>query len=136
MSSTGGVNITTAFGNNTKFNSKSRKGCSECKRKRVKCDEAKPVCERCRKARHADLCDYNLKLSWTEGRPFKKRKTDTEVGSSSLILHQYQRGHGSLHGGSLVGDELHASYAGQEETLPLPLDLRESQASIQGTEGR
>lgn len=62
---------------NTKSNTKSRKGCSECKRKRVKCDEAKPVCSRCQRSKHADLCDYNLKLSWTQGRPFKKRRLDT-----------------------------------------------------------
>lgn len=52
--------------------SKSRTGCAECKRKRVKCDEAKPVCGRCR--RYPDRCDYGLKLSWTQGRPFKKKK--------------------------------------------------------------
>lgn len=64
-----------------KLNTKSRTGCSACKRKRVKCDEAKPVCTRCQKSRNADACDYSLTLSWTQGRPFKKRKLD--VSSSS-----------------------------------------------------
>lgn len=50
--------------------SKSRTGCTECKRKRVKCDEGKPVCGKCN--RHPDRCSYALKLSWTQGRPFKK----------------------------------------------------------------
>jgi hypothetical protein len=50
--------------------SKSRTGCSECKRKRVKCDEGKPSCGRCK--RFPDRCSYELKLSWTQGRPFKK----------------------------------------------------------------
>lgn len=50
--------------------SKSRTGCSECKRKRVKCDEGKPHCGRCK--RYPDRCSYELKLSWTQGRPFKK----------------------------------------------------------------
>lgn len=59
-----------------KLNTKSRTGCSACKRKRVKCDEAKPVCTRCQKSRIADTCDYSLTLSWTQGRPFKKRKLD------------------------------------------------------------
>jgi hypothetical protein len=50
--------------------SKSRTGCSECKRKRVKCDEGKPCCGRCKK--FPEKCSYELKLSWTQGRPFKK----------------------------------------------------------------
>ena len=53
--------------------SKSRTGCSECKRKRVKCDEGKPHCGRCK--RYPDRCSYELKLSWTQGRPFKKPRT-------------------------------------------------------------
>lgn len=43
----------------------------------MKCDEAKPVCARCR--RYPELCDYGLKLSWTQGRPFKKRKTSANL---------------------------------------------------------
>jgi hypothetical protein len=58
----------TSGGNNN--GSKSRTGCSECKRKRVKCDEGKPSCGRCK--RFPDRCSYELKLSWTQGRPFKK----------------------------------------------------------------
>ena len=50
--------------------SKSRTGCSECKRKRIKCTEEKPTCSRC--SRHPERCSYALKLSWTQGRPFKK----------------------------------------------------------------
>lgn len=53
--------------------SKSRTGCSECKRKRVKCDEGKPSCGRCK--RYPERCSYELKLSWTQGRPFKKPRT-------------------------------------------------------------
>jgi len=53
--------------------SKSRTGCSECKRKRVKCDEGKPHCGRCK--RYPERCSYELKLSWTQGRPFKKPRT-------------------------------------------------------------
>ncbi|KAI4727900.1 hypothetical protein E4T49_04343 [Aureobasidium sp. EXF-10728] len=64
--------------------SKSRTGCSECKRKRVKCDEGKPSCGRCK--RHPERCSYELKLSWTQGRPFKKPRTKepwvTNLGAS------------------------------------------------------
>ncbi|CAD0112531.1 unnamed protein product [Aureobasidium uvarum] len=64
--------------------SKSRMGCSECKRKRVKCDEGKPSCGRCK--RYPERCSYELKLSWTQGRPFKKPRTKepwvTNLGAS------------------------------------------------------
>lgn len=36
----------------------------------MKCDEGKPSCGRCK--RHPERCSYELKLSWTQGRPFKK----------------------------------------------------------------
>ncbi|KAJ5109710.1 hypothetical protein N7532_002355 [Penicillium argentinense] len=40
---------------------KSRHGCLECKRRRVKCDEARPVCSNCAK-RHAE-CEYGSSSS-------------------------------------------------------------------------
>jgi hypothetical protein len=60
----------TSGGGSGSSGSKSRTGCSECKRKRVKCDEGKPNCGRCK--RFPERCSYELKLSWTQGRPFKK----------------------------------------------------------------
>lgn len=41
-----------------KYHQKSRNGCSTCKKRRVKCDEAKPECDKCK---HMDLvCGYLL----------------------------------------------------------------------------
>ena len=97
--------------NGSRHNTKSRKGCSECKRKRVKCDETKPACVRCQKARSADLCDYNLKLSWTQGRPFKKRKLDGTVGSPEVLSTEFvftaddrRNSHNASRGGSPLQD--------------------------------
>ncbi|KAG7196190.1 uncharacterized protein KQ657_000202 [Scheffersomyces spartinae] len=45
-----------------KFHLKSRSGCSTCKKRRVKCDETKPICKRCEKTKIA--CGYT-----TEGYP-------------------------------------------------------------------
>lgn len=39
----------------------------------MKCDEGKPNCGRCK--RYPERCSYELKLSWTQGRPFKKPRT-------------------------------------------------------------
>ncbi|CAG8280401.1 unnamed protein product [Penicillium nalgiovense] len=37
---------------------KSRHGCSSCKRRRVKCDETRPVCKNCRRREDEDTCVY------------------------------------------------------------------------------
>lgn len=73
--------------------SKTRSGCVECKRRKVKvsrryyelwyfafanlmphlkCDEEKPTCARCRS--RSVRCTYEFRLSWTQGRPFQKRR--------------------------------------------------------------
>ncbi|CAX42979.1 fungal zinc cluster transcription factor, putative [Candida dubliniensis CD36] len=53
---------------------RSRNGCHNCKRSKIKCDENKPICSYCFKTNA--ICDYSLKLTWG-GRPYKdinKRK--------------------------------------------------------------
>lgn len=44
---------------------RSRNGCRNCKRLRIKCDENKPRCKNCVK-RQVHLCDYSLVLKWEE----------------------------------------------------------------------
>jgi hypothetical protein len=46
-----------------KFHKKSRKGCATCKRRRVKCDEARPICGNCE--RMAIQCVYLIPESTT-----------------------------------------------------------------------
>ncbi|KAJ5287794.1 hypothetical protein N7478_003480 [Penicillium angulare] len=59
-----------------------RTGCVECKRRRIKCDEGKPICVRCK--HRPEKCKYEFKLSWTGGRPFKNRpQTDSQSSSQS-----------------------------------------------------
>lgn len=48
---------------------RSRNGCKNCKRMKVKCDENKPKCTNCIKKK-IEKCDYSLVLKWG-GRPFK-----------------------------------------------------------------
>ncbi|KAL2012225.1 hypothetical protein VTN00DRAFT_4943 [Thermoascus crustaceus] len=56
---------------------KSRLGCRNCKRRRVKCDEVKPNCGNC--LRHSIDCDYNLNPESSSTTP----STEEEVTSTS-----------------------------------------------------
>lgn len=53
---------------------RSRGGCHNCKRLKIKCDEFKPICHNC--VKYKATCDYSLKLSWG-GRPYKKPRLDS-----------------------------------------------------------
>ena len=47
---------------------RSRFGCWQCKKRKVKCGEEKPVCKNCQKTR--EPCDYSIQLKWTtDARP-------------------------------------------------------------------
>ncbi|KAJ5580212.1 uncharacterized protein N7459_006197 [Penicillium hispanicum] len=61
---------------------KSRHGCVECKRRRVKCDEARPTCSNCAK-RHAE-CEYgsSSSLLWANEEPLA-RHSSRASGSDS-----------------------------------------------------
>ncbi|CCH46599.1 Lysine biosynthesis regulatory protein [Wickerhamomyces ciferrii] len=52
---------------------RSRFGCHNCKRLKVKCDETKPSCLLCQKSNKK--CDYSVQLTWG-GRPYKKKKVN------------------------------------------------------------
>ncbi|SCU86094.1 LAMI_0D00386g1_1 [Lachancea mirantina] len=54
---------------------RSRGGCKNCKRSKIKCDETKPKCLNCLK-KGSTNCDYSIVLVWG-GRPFKSRKRRT-----------------------------------------------------------
>lgn len=50
---------------------RSRLGCHQCKRFKIKCNEERPKCANC--IRIGKPCDYSLKLTWG-GRPFKNKE--------------------------------------------------------------
>lgn len=60
-----------------KFTDYSRKGCQECKRAHIKCDEKLPVCTRCKKRKTE--CNYPTNLFFQSS----NSKTKTENGDSS-----------------------------------------------------
>lgn len=59
---------------------RSRLGCRECKRLKMKCDELKPSCTRC--SRKGKFCDYSMTLTWG-GRPYKKPKEEVMMKISN-----------------------------------------------------
>ncbi|KAJ5757113.1 uncharacterized protein N7511_007295 [Penicillium nucicola] len=63
---------------------KSRHGCVECKRRRVKCDETRPSCTNCAK-RHAD-CEYEsaTSLLWANEEAARSRASGSESGQQDL----------------------------------------------------
>ncbi|PVH85486.1 hypothetical protein DL98DRAFT_511538 [Cadophora sp. DSE1049] len=62
-----------------KPHTKSRNGCGQCKRRKVKCDERGPKCSNCSKWR--DLCDYEL-FGLPTCSPAGKRKASSDSQSS------------------------------------------------------
>lgn len=56
---------------------RSRNGCHNCKRLKIKCDECKPKCSYCIKT--DTKCDYSMKLTWG-GRPYKNETKRNKLG--------------------------------------------------------
>lgn len=77
---------------------RSRGGCHNCKRLKVKCDEQKPTCGNCE--RNSTECDYSLKLSWG-GRPYKKPRIESSNYSVTTALPEQ---HGEDDDEEQVGD--------------------------------
>lgn len=67
-----------------KYHSKSKKGCVTCKKRRVKCDEAKPACFNC--VRMKLECGYLE--DGDASAPKKQKKTDAETSSSTSQTQQ------------------------------------------------
>ncbi|TVY82767.1 Thiamine biosynthesis regulatory protein [Lachnellula suecica] len=60
---------------------RSRTGCWPCKTRKVKCDEARPICVNCQ--RQGETCDYSIRLNW-EGRGKKKADSPTFGGFGQM----------------------------------------------------
>ncbi|KAL4991783.1 hypothetical protein BDW68DRAFT_184686 [Aspergillus falconensis] len=74
---------------------KSRHGCLECKRRRVKCDESRPICANC--ARRQAACEYDSSgpLRWMTDEPSRSPRTlsDRQPAPPSpdfSLLHQFR----------------------------------------------
>lgn len=65
-----------------KFHLKSRKGCSTCKKRRVKCDEAKPLCNNC--VRMKLVCGY-LDDAGDHGPSSKRQKAHVKSEDDLLV---------------------------------------------------
>lgn len=74
---------------NDRKNYRSRAGCAECKRRRVKCDETFPVCLRCQ--RRGDVCEAAPRLrKWQMESPWiatgQKEERPIEVDASDIEI--------------------------------------------------
>ncbi|KAF2022349.1 hypothetical protein BU24DRAFT_43513 [Aaosphaeria arxii CBS 175.79] len=58
------------------------KGCSTCRRRRIKCDQARPICERCR--RHGLACDGPRDLTIVEWRTLEPVTTAIKPGGPAF----------------------------------------------------
>lgn len=65
-----------------KFHLKSRKGCSTCKKRRVKCDEAKPLCNNCLRMKLS--CGY-VEDGGDHGPPSKKLKPEVKSEDEQVL---------------------------------------------------
>ncbi|EWY83717.1 hypothetical protein FOYG_13514 [Fusarium oxysporum NRRL 32931] len=77
---------------------RSRAGCVRCRRRRQKCDESKPSCDRCVEA--GSICKYEVTLSWG-GRAFAK-------STFGKCLHDIKRTDNALTGNGFVYSTTHA----------------------------
>lgn len=77
-----------------KYHSKSRKGCSTCKKRRVKCDESKPACNNCVRMKltcgyvddHDEPDDKRVKLEEPHTQQVTPEKTPTPRSSAASLL--------------------------------------------------
>lgn len=80
-------------------------GCWTCRRRRVKCDQEKPICQRCRQLR-VECEGYGVRLQWVAYNP------DSSGDSSGLVEDQQARPHGARASrSSLAGLTLAARHA-------------------------
>ncbi|KAF5652008.1 cytochrome P450 monooxygenase 4ac1 [Fusarium sp. NRRL 25303] len=77
---------------------RSRGGCVRCRRRRQKCDESKPSCDRCVEA--GSICKYEVTLSWG-GRSFAK-------STFGKCLHDIKRTDNTTTGNGFVYSTTHA----------------------------
>lgn len=104
--------------------SRSRTGCRCCKKSKVKCDEARPVCGNC--LRSGKSCDYSLKLTWG-GRPYKVPRVEKLNPIASLSRSQLAAGAGGSGVAPAAAKAVKASCSpAPENTLQLPQPPRSS----------
>ncbi|CDR45914.1 CYFA0S20e01750g1_1 [Cyberlindnera fabianii] len=87
------------MGQQKAYSARSRRGCVTCKRRRVKCDEQRPICLRCDKL--GIKCEFQgINLTWedeahqrgiTFGRSLKARTARAKNSSSEITLFEHYK---------------------------------------------
>lgn len=111
---------------------RSRNGCHNCKKQKIKCNEVKPTCSYCLKT--GVKCDYSLKLTWG-GRPYKKvRKLNTDYTTISFESKHTEPSPAKLKEKSVLEDNLQFVVEGFEKVIPQDNSLKIVQSSSLETE--
>ncbi|KAF2845665.1 hypothetical protein T440DRAFT_258828 [Plenodomus tracheiphilus IPT5] len=97
---------------------KSKSGCTDCKRRRVKCDERRPRCDNCRKRNV--LCSYSV-FDLTPKLPTTSPSRDVRLGSYIRVFSSRQREPpGSVFGHGLLSDDVRNGLVRQISDSELP----------------
>lgn len=65
---------------------RSRQGCTECRRRRRKCDEAKPICGQC--STYSRACIYAFKVVWSDGLRSNRAPLDHRPQPRELVAEE------------------------------------------------
>ncbi|WVQ95837.1 hypothetical protein IAU59_002936 [Kwoniella sp. CBS 9459] len=66
-----------------RFHRRSRNGCQHCKKRRVRCDEARPVCGNCVRKKEEHLCQYTFSTTSGIADPSPSTSASTPLHSAS-----------------------------------------------------
>ncbi|KAL4804688.1 hypothetical protein BDV18DRAFT_26830 [Aspergillus unguis] len=100
-----------------KRQSRSRKGCPECRRRRIKCDEKKPECGQCLKSgRHCEILDSLFK---PHSLTFAVNEQPAESRCNGRPSQKIEAGVSRAVEGSTVGQIVSASEQGKDTPGPL-----------------
>ena len=94
---------------------RSRTGCNTCKKRKVKCGEERPKCQKCQDGNLE--CDYNLHLTWLVG-PKRGRAQEEQPDPNSFLSFQHSK---ALDNSSTIPDSQldFPSHASIRETNPV-----------------
>lgn len=106
----GGKKVSKTSTGKRKFHNKSKFGCDNCKRRRVKCDETKPECQKCQ--------NMGLTCVYSPPQPRKKRKRTVKTPSTTANASTSE--HRPIYNPSTIKSEtqLHQSVLDSNNTIP------------------
>ncbi|KAK8045464.1 hypothetical protein PG993_005488 [Apiospora rasikravindrae] len=98
---------------------RSRQGCTECRRRRRKCDEQRPICGQC--STFGRSCIYALKVVWTDGlRSNKATLEGPQARPGASVIEDSGAGENSVLNDTVEGSVSATVPAASEVPVPVP----------------